>query len=70
MFVNVYYNVAFARDPIGTKVKGYHHKNPMLQTFNKLFNDSSKELDIFPFNAFWPIKELLEYLNFINVVPN
>jgi hypothetical protein len=43
MFVNVYYNVVIARASIGTKVKGYlahnHHKNPRLQTFNKLFND-------------------------------
>jgi hypothetical protein len=83
MFVNVYYNIIFARTPISTRVEGYlvhnHHKNPRLQTSNKLSNDVGKEsisvitaslakLEIFPFNAFWHIKELLEYLNFTNVV--
>jgi hypothetical protein len=47
MFVNVYYNVVFARAPIGTKVEGYlvHncHKNPRLQTSDKLFNGVGKE---------------------------
>ena len=80
MFVNVYYDVIFARIPISTRVEGYLvHKNPKLQTSNKLFNYVGKEsisaittslakLKIFPFNAFWHIKELLEYLNFTNVV--
>jgi hypothetical protein len=47
MFVNVYYNVVFARAPIGTKVEGYlvHncHKNLKLQISHKFFNDVGRE---------------------------
>jgi hypothetical protein len=47
MFVNVYYNLIIARAPISTKVEGYlvhnHHKNPRLQTSNKLFRNLSRE---------------------------
>jgi hypothetical protein len=47
MFVNVYYNVVFARVPIDTEVEGnlVHncHKNPRLQIFDKLFNDVYRE---------------------------
>jgi hypothetical protein len=46
-FDNVYYNVIFARVPLGTKVEGYlvhyRHKNPRLQILNKLFNGVGKE---------------------------
>jgi hypothetical protein len=47
MFVNVYYNVILARSPNGIGVKGYlihnRHKNPKLQTSDKLFNDVGKK---------------------------
>jgi hypothetical protein len=46
MFVNVYYNVSFARAPIGRKVEGYlfrnRHKNPRLKISDKLFYDIGK----------------------------
>ena len=48
MFVNVYYNVVFARASISTKEKGYlvynRHKNPKLQISDKIFNDVGREL--------------------------